>query len=56
MVSEGMSMEPEAPKREGKWIDGRFREVAEWDLLEPGMQGRDVRFWWDGERDFVHRE
>ncbi|RSH85639.1 Subunit of the glycosylphosphatidylinositol transamidase complex-like protein [Saitozyma podzolica] len=54
MVSEGMSMEPEAPKREGKWIDGRYREVAEWDLLEPGMQGRDVRFWWDGERDFVH--
>ncbi|WVQ81825.1 hypothetical protein IAT38_003952 [Cryptococcus sp. DSM 104549] len=52
---EGMVLEPEDRARRGeKWLDGRRMEVVEWDLLEEGMVGKDIKFWWDGEAKFEY--
>lgn len=48
--------DPPAQRSEGRWVDGRRRAVDEWDLTDGAMAGSDVRFWWDGEGEFEHRE
>lgn len=40
---------------EGRWIDGRKREVWEWDLQGQELVGQDIKFWWDNEGIFQHR-
>lgn len=46
-----------SPKRElQQFIDGRYRDVAEWDLSDKSLAGQDVKFSWDGEGNFVYRE
>lgn len=40
---------------EGRWIDGRKREVWEWDLQGQELVGQDIKFWWDNEGNFQHR-
>lgn len=48
-------MEPQAGSREEQWLDGRKREVMVWDLMDGGLVGQDLRFWWENEGDFGHR-
>ncbi len=48
--------EPEEGYRASRWFEGRWRDVAEWDLMDEAMTGKDVRFWWDGEDNFSYRE
>lgn len=49
-------IDPTPMKTEGQWVDGRYRDVAEWDLLDESITGHDVRFRWDGEGAFNYRE
>ncbi|ORX38276.1 GPI transamidase component PIG-T [Kockovaella imperatae] len=51
---EGFRMNNVPSKTETKWIDGRLRNVANWDLSHGDMAGKDISFWWDGEGDFRH--
>lgn len=49
-----MMVEPQESRKSVQWIDGKAREVREWDLKE--MAGADVRVWWDGEETYRYRE
>lgn len=45
------------PKREKQqFVDGRYRDIAEWDLKDKSLAGQDIKFSWDGEGNFVYRE
>jgi phosphatidylinositol glycan class T len=56
VVPEGLRMEPDPTASDGRWKDGRFRNVTEWDLLQADLQGKNIQFWWDGEDKFQHRK
>lgn len=46
-----------SPKRElQQFIDGKYRDVTEWDLSDKSLAGQDIKFSWDGEGNFVYRE
>ena len=49
-----MDLDPD--HQETHWIDGKWREVMEWDLLDASKVLQDVRFWWDSESHFTYRE
>ena len=55
-TDEGFRMDSQPTDTEQKWVNGRLRTVVKWDLLQDGMEGKDIRFWWDGEGDFRHRK
>lgn len=38
------------------YIDGKYRDVSEWDLTDKNVFGQDIKFSWDGEGTFVYRE
>ncbi|EKD02669.1 hypothetical protein A1Q2_03095 [Trichosporon asahii var. asahii CBS 8904] len=43
------------PKREKQqFVDGRYRDIAEWDLKDKSLAGQDIKFSWDGEGNFVY--
>jgi phosphatidylinositol glycan class T len=50
-----LRMDPPATLEEAQWVDGRWRDVAEWDLLDEQITGQDVRFRWDGDGEFRYR-
>lgn len=52
--NESMSARPER-SRQKAWIDGRHREVIEWDLKDATLQGEDIAFDWEGEHEFSYR-
>lgn len=39
-----------------EWIDGKEQQVLQWDLTRSNLMGKDIRFWWEGEGSFSHRE
>lgn len=50
-----MTVLPEGEHKQ-VWLDGRRREVVEWDLKDPELQGKDILFAWNGEHEFIYRE
>jgi phosphatidylinositol glycan class T len=56
MPSSPLKVDGSATNTERRWIDGKKREVLEWNLQEQEVAGQNIRFWWDGEGDFQHRE
>jgi phosphatidylinositol glycan class T len=38
-----------------QWLDGRMRQVVEWDLFDTSLPGSNILFSWD-EGDFRYRE
>ncbi len=53
---DGLRMDKQPTVTETKWIDGKKRHVAEWDVLDEEMIGQNIRFWWDGEGRFDYRK
>lgn len=53
---QGLRMDKQPGKTETRWIDGRIRQVVEWDLLDQDLVGDDVKFWWADEHLFQYRE
>lgn len=51
----GLQVEHEPDTAELKWLDGRLRTVKEWDLVQTGLIGQDLKFWWDEDR-FQYRK
>jgi len=37
-----------------EWVDGKERQVLQWDLKD--VEGRNMKFWWNGEGEFKYRE
>ena len=52
---QGFRMDAQPTDSEASWIDGRLRNIAEWDLLDGQVPGKDIRFWWDEEGEYQHR-
>ena len=55
MPQGGLSMDTKG-RNDLEWVDGKTREVVEWDLLDDESIGKDMRFWWGGEERFHYRE
>ena len=51
-----LARDPAPSQISGRWLDGRWREVAEWDLLDKSLHALDLRFWWEHEGDFAYRK
>jgi phosphatidylinositol glycan class T len=51
----GLQVEHEPDTTELRWLDGRLRTVKEWDLVQTGLIGQDLKFWWDEDR-FQYRK
>lgn len=51
----GLAVDPAPQKVNKRWVDGRRREVAEWDLFTEDLQDKDFGFWWHEEGPFKHR-
>ena len=58
IIPEGRSlrMDLDPDNSETRWVDGKRREMLEWDLLDESKVMQDVRFWWDNESHFIYRE
>lgn len=46
----GLQVEHVPDTTELRWLDGRLRTVKEWDLVQTGLIGQDLKFWWDEDR------
>lgn len=55
-AGDNFRLDPLPRTKTNQWIDGKKREVTEWDLMDGKMVGQDLRFWWHGEDDFKHRK
>lgn len=53
---DGLRMDRQPGYTDTRWIDGKRRQVVEWDLLDKSSVGKDIRFWWDGEDKFQYRK
>lgn len=42
------------PTRAGRWVDGTYRAIDEWNLQDNSLAGTNVEFSWSGEGDFTH--
>ncbi|CAD6583627.1 MAG: tetrahydrofolate synthase, partial [Tremellales sp. Tagirdzhanova-0007] len=56
IIPEGRSlrMDLDPDNSETRWVDGKRREMLEWDLLDESKVMQDVRFWWDNESHFIY--
>lgn len=53
--NERMTARPDG-SRQTKWVDGRQRDILQWDLTDVELQGKDIAFEWDGEHGFSYRK
>ena len=53
--AEGLRTDRQPSITGSTWIDGKQRQVAEWDLKNPDTVKQDIQFWWDGEERFEYR-
>ena len=52
--SAGLRVNPQPGTKSEQWLDGRERQVVEWDLLDASLAGSNVVFSW-GEEGFQYR-
>lgn len=54
-AEEAFRVDPLPQSSQEIWIDGKQRQILEWDLMNGDMVGKDLRFWWHEEGEFKHR-
>lgn len=52
---QGMTIRPDGSHSRA-WRDGKVRDVVEWDLSAPDLEGKDISFVWDHEQEFHYRK
>jgi len=48
------SVDPDSTAVE--WIDGKLREIMQWDLLDERVHHKDIRIYWPGEGHYQYRK
>ncbi|WWC90428.1 uncharacterized protein L201_005363 [Kwoniella dendrophila CBS 6074] len=51
--NDNMKTSPQGRKSQ-RWIDGKCRDVVEWDLKDKNLTGQNIEFWWNGENSFQY--